>query len=263
MIADFKTILVKKERLTNDVWLFRFKIVSDQKIHFIAGQYVLLKIPPAHIDWLKSQLIGQHHDLRGITETGALRQYSICSPENETEAFDLIIQLVEHGVASTYVEKLREGDQVLFQGPAGAFTIKRSERDKLFLATGTGIAPMRSMFLSHLDNKSVGDNSSYFLFWGLKQKSDVYFFSDFRQLAARNSHFNFKICLSRQKEASQIDQDFFGKGRVNVFAQTLIKANPDNFDYYLCGSHVIVEALRQWLLEFGVPTNQIFFEKFV
>ncbi|MFN4212960.1 MAG: FAD-binding oxidoreductase [Microgenomates group bacterium] len=306
MLTTYKTLLSQKKQLTTDVFLFRFQLIEPRQINFKAGQYLILKIGD------KSRL------------------YSIASPDWQKDTFELLVQTVEGGVGSTYLLNLKIGEEAIFQGPAGMFTLKDSPtgapRPKIFLATGTGLAPVRSMIKSEIkklryeeikklsneaikeENKnpnfSISHFPNFYLFWGLRYFSDVYFLEELKEIektieikkieskkfAGVNNpnfsishflNFSFKICLSREKNLEMIpeeDRQYFAVGHVNEAMEREIKkieskkfgGNPtflisqflNFFDFYLCGSRQVVESLRQYLEEKGVPASQVFFEKF-
>lgn len=254
MLQQYKTILTTKTQLNRNVYLFRFALSAQQQLDFKAGQYMILVLPD-----------------------GKQRLYSICSADREKQYFDLVVELIEGGAGSTYLQSLQIAAEVNFKGPAGIF-IKREEnsrRDIVFLVTGTGIAPARSIILSNLNPKSqILNPKKIYLFWGLKKREDVYFLEEFQKLAQENNNFKFKICLSREDDQSKIT-DCFVKGRIdvglnNMFEQEKMIHDPrsmihefvNKFDYYLCGSKIVVESLLKFLQEKGVPQEQIVVERF-
>ncbi len=234
MINDFVTKLVRKEALTSNVYLFEFSLVDQQKLEFIAGQYMLLKVD------------------------GQYRQFSIVTPENITDRFELVIELYEDGLASNFLKTCNIGDAVEFKGPAGVFTLHPTSREVVFLVTGTGIAPIKSM----IETSLTKENSPIMhLYWGLRHLDDVYFAKSLMSIASQNSRLTVDICLSQETETHD-----FRSGRVNaIFKEDMDKKNTLdlNFDFYLCGSPRSVEGIYQSVIDLGVPSAQIFFEKFV
>lgn len=231
MLTGYRTSLIEKKPLTSNTYLFTFKLINPQEIEFIAGQYLILKVE------------------------GKPRLYSIASSDLKKNTLEFIIQLFPGGLASTYLDNLKIGDIVEFQGPAGQFKLRENDKQKVFLVTGTGIAPVRSILSSN-------NNQKCRLFWGMKNYSDVYLIDEIVR-------FNPKICLSREKDLLMIPEDkqkFFDLGYVNAcfFKQynnmTIEQLN--NFEYYLCGGRDVVESLRQTLLAKNIPPENIIFEKF-
>lgn len=242
MVQTFKASLSQKTRLTADVWQFRFDLKEGQDIEFEAGQYLIIHVPT------------------NGTEI-ARRLLSIITPQNNKNHFELLMKYLSGGVISEYFTNLDIGEEVEFQGPAGRFTLFPSQKDKILLAAGTGIAPIKSIILSQ-------PNFKYHLFWGLKTLKDLYFLEEFKALSEKYPNFKFTICLSRENDLSQINketQKFFQKGRVNeAFDNFILNTSYHilNSDYYLCGDRAVVESLKQYLLDKKISHDNIFFEKF-
>ncbi len=237
MLFTYKAILSQKTQLTADVYLYHFDLLDPKEITFRAGQYLMLKVP---------------------SDKGPVsRLYSIASSPAEKNSFELIVQIIPGGLASNYLSGLKVKDEVVFQGPAGMLGLKENDRPKIFLATGTGIAPVRSI----LKNFQFSI-FNFQLFWGLKNYQDVYLLDELKE-------FNPKICLSREKNLEMIpenDKKFFELDHVDsCFGkqfdnETMKQLN--NYDFYLCGRREVVESLRLFLINKGVLQENIVFEKF-
>lgn len=236
MIQDFLAKLTEKKHLVGDVWQLRFEIPEGQELHFLPGQYLLLKI-------------GENY-----------RQYSISSPNTDIHGFEIIIEYVPGGLASTYLAALPVGEAAHFKGPAGIFLLNEDPIDKIFLATGTGIAPIKSMIESCLSEEN---SPQLQLFFGLKSYETSYLFENFKTLAQQHANFHFKMCLSRQESFDNLDPDYFMGGHVQAGLDRFLEGeNIADFEYYLCGSKDIVSILKEYVLEKGVPKERIFSEKF-
>ncbi len=254
MLSTYKTILSQKTKLTFDVYLYHFNLLEPKEINFKAGQYLMIKTP---------------------TDKGPVsRLYSIASSAAKKNSFELIIQIIPGGLASSYLSGLKVQDEVIFQGPAGMFGLKENDRPKIFLATGTGIAPVRSMLNSEIkrlrdleiDNQkdlsfSISQSPNLSLFWGLKTYKDVCLLDELKQ-------FNLKICLSREQNLNMIpenDRKYFELGHINSCLDNLLTTNYQlliTSDFYLCGRREIVESLKLFLINKGVSRENIVFEKF-
>lgn len=89
---------------------------------------------------------GQHIWVEIDAETR--RPYSIASPPSRPRALELILNRVPRGPVSNYLASLLPGDRIVYSGPTGSFTVEESTpNDLLFVAGGTGLAPLRSMIL--------------------------------------------------------------------------------------------------------------------
>src|SRR3989339_558784 len=155
MLKNFKTILTNKKILVNNIYLFTFKLQDPAEISFIPGQYVILKVPKdgAYIS----------------------RLYSIASSSQTKDTLELLVEIIPNGLGSNYLDKLKINTEVIFQGPAGMFKLRDSNKQKVFLVTGTGIAPILSII------KSNFQFSNFQLFWGLKNYQDVYLLEELKK----------------------------------------------------------------------------------
>src|SRR3989344_7323419 len=141
MLSNYKAQFIYKKQLAKGVYLFRFKLIEPNELSFSAGQYMIMEIPQPD-------------------NTVKKRFISIASPQQDTSEFEGVMKIIPGGVASTFLLGLKEGDQVHFQGPSGMFTFQNNSRQNIFIATGTGIGPIRSMIKSNISNlKLVISNS--------------------------------------------------------------------------------------------------------
>ncbi|MFH0979808.1 MAG: FAD-dependent oxidoreductase [Candidatus Roizmanbacteria bacterium] len=229
MLLTYKTVLTKKKLLVGNIFLFTFKLIDPPEINFIPGQYLILKVNE------KSRL------------------YSIASPNTIKNRLEFIIEIIPKGMASNYLMNLKENDEVSFQGPAGQFTLRENNKQKIFLVTGTGIAPVRSM----LKNFQF-PIFNFQLFWGLKTYKDVYFLDELKE-------FNLKICLSREQNFDMIpelDRKYFDLGHVDKCIEKLFINGLTDCEYYLCGRREVVDSLKNFLIFKNIPQENIIFEKF-
>lgn len=233
-MKQYKAVLTEKKQLVNNVFLFTFKIPEGQQLDFMPGQYAMLRVPkgPGFLS----------------------RMYSIASNPNVKTSFELIVEIVPGGLGSTYLSNLAIGTEAEFMAPGGVFVVKNPEKKKIFLVTGTGIAPVRSMLMSGMNN--------YQIYWGMKTFENVYLLDELRQ-------FGPKVCLSRVENLDmipEVDRQYFALGHVDdCFEKDSGGLTKDKFidlEFYLCGGRHVVESLHTKLLEKGIPRENIHFEKF-
>jgi Na+-transporting NADH:ubiquinone oxidoreductase subunit F len=244
MLTTFRTKLVSKKELAPEVFLYRFELVEPTTVEFKAGQYLMLLCPQK-----------DSYPLR--------RMYSIASPASQKNSFDLIVEIIPNGVGSNYFLAMKENDEVQFQGPAGMFTLHGSSPNRIFLATGTGIAPMISMLDEIYTSRNTDGTNQ--LFWGVPYIKDHYMLSDLISLKEKNSNFFFSISVSRERNLDSLngEKEYFKLGRITkTLDEKYGNTFPKDVDFYLCGGRTVVESLRQYLAEKNVPKERIIFEKF-
>lgn len=243
MIHTYTAHLVKKTNLSSDIYRFSFVLDTDEVLEFIPGQYLILFVPQLGKDY-------------------ARRLFSIISTPSQKDSFELLVQILPKGLASQYLLSVEPHEDVVFQGPAGMFKFTTGQKKSLFLATGTGIAPFRSILLSHLSNHRF----SVELLWGIKTYNDLYLLDELKELAKKHKHFSFKVCLSREQSLEQIPQDdrpFIAQGRItNELEKTGNLSYKSEYHYYLCGAREVIESLRQLLYSKGIEKDKVTFEKF-
>lgn len=201
--------------LTHDVRQIDFRLIDPPTIHFTAGQFVSFSV---HKEGLPFPVT---------------RPYSIASPPAQTETMDLLLNLVPGGPGSTYLFSLVPGDEVRCSGPAGTFLLREyPDRRLLFVATGTGIAPMRSMIRARLPSPTP-----VVLLWGLRSERDLYYQDEFAELAARHPEFTFTTTLSRPTGP------WTGEvGRVQHLVERHI-TTVDDLAVYLCGNSGMIASV--------------------
>ena len=201
--------------LTHDVRAIELRLLEPSNIIFKAGQFVSFEVPKE----------GQPPPLT--------RPYSIASPPSQRDRILLILNLVQGGPGSNYLFSLREGFRTSFKGPAGAFYLRDDgSRDLLFVATGTGIAPLRSMIFAQLER---GESRSVTLFWGLRSQRDLYLQEELQELARAYPKFSYVTTLSRPEPG------WSGAiGRVTTLIDQCVPS-VRNLAVYLCGGNGMIK----------------------
>ncbi|MFH1408432.1 MAG: FAD-dependent oxidoreductase, partial [Nanoarchaeota archaeon] len=216
--------------LTPTVKNIRFKTPKDWG--FEAGQYVSLTIPG---------------------EKPLRRSYSIASSPLHKEHIDICVKLVDNGPGSTFLHALKPGDKVAALGPLGHFVIKEKDldRDKVFIATGTGIAPFRGMIPTLLKE---GYEKEMTLLAGCRYEDEVLFADEFEKLADEHEQFHYHRIVSRPR-----DPTYGEKGRVQILIE---KHVPKEFSgmFYLCGLWPMIEETVNILTARDIPKERIKYE---
>ena len=218
-VQHFSAKVIAIRQLTHDVRQIDFLLLEPPEIRFKAGQFVSFEVPDART---------------GRTVT---RPYSIVSSPSSVQQISLLLNLVPHGPGSTYLFGLREGDQTGFAGPVGNFYLRDDPtRELLFVATGTGIAPIRSMLLANAE-RAVPSRTT--LFWGLRSQQDLYYEDELSRLSRERPEHSHVITLSRPEPGWT-----GASGRVTTLVAREIK-DVKQLAVYLCGnSGMITEVTR-------------------
>lgn len=236
MVGKHIGVVTKKINLAGPNWLIKFEFESD--INYEAGQYLSLK----------------------VSETGERRSYSIASRSNG-RLLELMVDVAPMGVGSRYVLGLKVGDKVEALCPMGGFVVKESIRQPadqnlkesklLFVATGSGIVPMKPIIEDLLIDKKYQGKMQ--LLWGMRHEEELYWVDEFRQLEKGYQNFGFRLVLS------QGGSNWGGKrGHVaDVFDDSY-----DGWCAYICGNKEMIAQTAAKLETIGVKKENIHFEKF-
>ncbi|WP_458206459.1 ferredoxin--NADP reductase [Haladaptatus sp. NG-SE-30] len=212
------------------------------------------------------------------------RPYSIASTPNE-ETMEICVRRVPHGrLTSKLFEDLAEGDEVTVRGPNGDFVLEEpSRRDMAFLATGTGVAPLRSMIRYTFEegrDEHDGDRRDVWLFLGATWKDDLPYREEFEELAEQHDNFHFVPTCSREEYLTDWE------GETDYVQQTLVKylaedadcpdelaqstgptaydidarIDPADLEVYACGVNAMVSRLTGTAQLLGVPDEHVQYE---
>lgn len=210
---------------------FKFEVLESAEFTFVPGQFISMK-----------------HILNGKELT---RAYSVASSPRGNR-FDLCLNLVPHGIFSAYLFTLKPGAEIEFGAPLGYFTLRSPSRDALFVATGTGVAPFRSIVQSHLPDLK----SQVSLLFGTRYEEAILYRTEFEELSHKLDNFHYWPTLTRAGMAWQ------GRtGRVQTHLDEALAGRTD-IDIYLCGLKEMVDDVRAQLKRMGYDRKQIIYEKY-
>ena len=230
--TPYRAVVERIDSLSYNVRGFRLKLVDPPKLDLKAGQFIIMNVP---------------QDGKVVK-----RAYSVASPPHESTTAELCIQHVEGGIASTYFWKLNEGDVVSITGPHGNFLLKEPlDYEPVFMATGTGVAPLRAM-IKHLLHLNF--TRDIWLLFGCRYEHALLYESEFRSLMSLRHNFHYIPTVSRPKE---------WQGESGHIQQTFQKYVPDvsNKEIYLCGWLEVVKAVCKDLEASGVPREKLHYEE--
>ena len=238
-IREYVTTVEKITELTYDIKEFRLKIKEPGEINFKSGQYVQIRTKP--------------YDK--VTQSVS-RAYSISSKPSEKNIVELIIRLVPGGICTTYMhDHIKPGDEVIISGPYGDFYIRDDADQFIFIAGGSGLAPIKSMIY---DNLEKGIDKPMTLFFGAGSKKDLYYYELFSELDKTNDKFKYIPALSMP-----LPEDNW-EGKTGLITQVVAEYVEDEKSKhaYLCGSPGMLDACMTVLKDKGFTQELIFFDKF-
>jgi ferredoxin-NADP reductase len=183
------------------------------------------------------------------------RAYSIASPPDGNR-FAFCLNRVQDGFMSNYLCDLAPGAMISGQGPFGNFILRPPLRDTIFIATGTGIAPYRSMLHWLLADPARHQGKHFWLLFGSRTEKEIYYHDEFLRLATEHKNFDYLPTLSRG------DNDWKGlRGYVQEHVPGIVATRID-MHAYICGLDKMVSANRELLKHLGWDRKAILYEKY-
>src|SRR6202035_177587 len=190
---------------------------------------------------------GQWLSVKANTPDGEeiTRAFSTASPPSENGHLAFCLNRVQDGFMSNYLCGLDEGATIAFQGPFGDFILRPPLRDTVFIATGTGIAPFRSMLHWLLAEPVRHQGKRLWLLFGNRTETDIYYHEEFLDLAARHANFHYLPTLSRGGSEWQ------GlRGYVQEHVPGIVQSRTD-MHAYICGLDRMIKVNRELLKGLG------------
>ena len=211
-------------------------------------------------DWIQHKP-GQHYDVRLTAPDGyqAQRSYSIASEPERSGEIDLTVEWIEYGEVSSYMhEVLTVGDQIEVRGPIGGYFVWEAYMGGplLLIAGGSGIVPLMSM-IRH--RTATGSKVPVRLLYSSRTLEDVIYYDELMKLQGAKDGLEVFHSLTRLTPAG-----WAGYSR-RIDSQMLVEvAGPlrSKAQAYVCGPTLLVEAVANGLLQFGLTPNQIRTERF-
>lgn len=206
-----------------------------------------LKCPPTSgFSWLPGQYIN-------LIYKGVTRSYSVANINKESHQVELHIRRVSAGVMSELLFALPEKNTLMrMEGPCGTFFIRENDRPVIFVAGGTGFAPVKSMVEWLIENNINRDISIY---WGAVKAADFYSsLPDQWSDKYENIHFIPVV--------SGVDDNWAGRrGYVHQAVMNDFTTLAD-FDVYVCGSPQMIECARDDFIQHGLSVENFYSDAF-
>lgn len=236
MVKTLPCRVEKLERRADDVMVMKIKLPASERLQFLAGQYIDFQL-----------------------KDGKSRSYSLANPPHDDALLELHIRHVPGGLFSGQVfSTLKERDILRLKGPLGSFFIREdSDKPMIFIAGGTGFAPIKGMlehaFAEHSDRELV-------LYWGVRSLKDLYMRELPQQWLAEHPNFSFIPVLS-----SPLPSDAW-QGRTGFVHEAVLADFEDlsGYQVYACGAPIMVDSARDAFTQTrNLPEEAFFADSFV
>jgi ferredoxin-NADP reductase len=239
----FAIRLASARALTPNVRALAFERADGQPMTHRPGQWVNLAI--------------------GRPEGGELlRAYSIASPPDGSPRFELAVTRVADGPGSGFLHAMSPGDELVAHGPHGFFTREPGEGGpSLFVATGTGVTPLRSMIHAAL---AAGAAEPLWLLVGVRRAADMLYSEEFEALAARHPNLRVWFSLSRPEPGWAGLSGYVQEHVPELFRRLGDEGGPGAEPHlYVCGLDRMVSVVRALgRKQLGMPRTRVHSERY-
>lgn len=225
----------KLERVVDDVMAISLKLPANERLQFLAGQYIDI-----------------------LMKDGKRRSFSLANAPHDDELLQLHVRYMKGGEFTEHVfGTMKEREIVRFQGPLGSFFLREdSDKPLVFLASGTGFAPIKGIY-EHM--RHAGIDRPVVFYWGARSLKDIYMFDLALSWQQQNPAFTFIPVLSEP-----LDSDAW-QGRTGFVHEAVVADFDDlsGYEVYACGNPLMVEAAHTALImQRGLPETSFYSDAF-
>jgi len=225
----------KLDKVADDVMIVQLKLPANERLQFLPGQY---------IDFL----------LKG----GERRSFSMANSPHADELVELHIRHVAGGNFTDHVfGKMKERDILRLEGPLGSFFLREdSPKPIVFVASGTGFAPIKSIIESAFHKKI---ERPMVLYWGARRPKDLYLGAHPEKWAREHGNFRYVPVISEARP-----EDAWS-GRSGFVHRAVMEDMPDlsGHQVYACGVPIMVDSARRDFIEkCGLPEDEFYADSF-
>ncbi|MFM1910656.1 MAG: CDP-6-deoxy-L-threo-D-glycero-4-hexulose-3-dehydrase reductase [Pseudomonadota bacterium] len=222
------------EKLSHDVMALFLKLPSNERMQFLAGQYIEF-----------------------ILKDGKRRAFSLANAPHNDEFLELHLRLVPGGAFTEYVfNEMQEKAILRLEGPFGSFYLREdSNKPIIFVAGGTGFAPIKGL-VEHILHQNTA--REMVLYWGVKSLEDLYMPNLPKAWESIHPNFKFVPVLSKP-----LDSDAW-QGRTGFVHQAVLDdfADLGGHQVYCCGVPVMVDTALTTFKARGLPADEFFSDAF-
>lgn len=193
---------------------------------------------------------GQYISIQVNEKTKIRKPYSIASINSDD--FLEICAKDLRGSGSNYLFSLKKGMKVNYIFPMGDFTIKSNKKNIIFIATGTGVVPFKSMILELLENNF---SKNIILIRGVRFEDELTYEDYFLDLEKKYKNFKHHNIVSQPKTK---------KYESHHIQDLMFEIIPKKFKghFYLCGISEMIKSVSKKLMNKGTKRKDIFYEEY-
>lgn len=225
-------------RVSHDVVVMRLQLPAAQPLAYHAGQYVEFLLRDGH-----------------------RRSYSMANAPHtlgQPAHMELHLRHMPGGLFTDQVfGGMKEKDILRIEGPYGSFFLREdSDKPMIFLASGTGFAPIKAM-IEHMQHKAI--TRAVTVYWGGRRPADLYMHDWLLAQAAQMPHLHYVPVISE----AQAEDGW--TGRTGFVHRAVMADVPDlsGHQVYACGAPIVVESARaEFVAQCGLSADEFYADSF-
>ena len=202
------------------------------------------------LQWLP----GQYLDV--LLDGGRRRPFSIANGPQPDGTIELHVRHVAGGgFTSRVADELAVGDVLRIEAPLGTFVAREdSERPMIFVAGGTGIAPVKAIVEHFL---ALGTRRAMEVYWGVRHAADLYLLPQIAQWQRQAPQLRFHAVLSDAEQAA-------AGLRAGLVHEAVLADHPDlsGHDVYMSGPPAMIDIARHRFVAAGLPEERLYYDSF-
>ncbi|MCF6325639.1 MAG: CDP-6-deoxy-delta-3,4-glucoseen reductase [Gammaproteobacteria bacterium] len=233
IVEQYPVRVVKLDKLAPDVMRVYLKLPDSSRMQFLAGQYIDV-----------------------LLRDGRRRSFSLANAPHDDALIELHIRYIDGGEFTDHVFRdMKEKEMLRIEGPLGGFFLREaSPRPMIFVAGGTGFAPVKGI-IEHALAENI--DRPVYLYWGARAEVDLYL-NELPKEWAERGVVNYVPVLSDVNETDQ------WQGRSGYVHQAVLDDFPNlsGYDVYAGGPPVMVSAARDAFSAQGLSEENFFYDAF-
>jgi ferredoxin-NADP reductase len=185
------------------------------------------------------------------------RHYSLATPPETAAAegtLEFLVRTERDGTIGPHLDGIHRGSIVDVEGPVGRFVLPSTLTDRacLFIAGGTGIAPIRAMLL----RAAARPGLSLALAYSARGSRD---FAYLKELEGMRRDAGLRLLLTATRDAP--DSWKYDRGRLNQTRLAALIETPETM-CFVCGPPALVDDVPRALMTLGIAETRILTEIF-
>ena len=236
-IKKMPTRVKLMEKKSDDVIRLLLQLPANEPFQYHAGQYIEF-----------------------LLAGGVRRSYSMANAPHALAAGNVLELHIRHMPGGMFTDmvfgSMKERDILRIEGPYGSFYLREdSDRPLIFLASGTGFAPIKAL-IEHMQFANITRPAR--LYWGGRRPADLYMTDWITARLAEMPQLRFVPVVS-----DALPEDGWS-GRTGFVHMAVLQDTPDlsACQVYACGAPMVVESAQHDYLHAGLPVDEFYADSF-